>query len=118
NPLWPEIQSQLLPGQSVFDIPGVINSSFHGRLEKLKAGRSHRLDSFISAELPDPNELYNQVRRLHVHSQGHLTRPGSRCNRNGRCQYNYLQPITPTTYVDDLGSDTLPSTDACPPSES
>jgi len=141
NPLWPEIQSQLLPGQTVFDIPAIVNRAFHGRLEKLKVflrqnfgglayeigviefqkrGLPHAhivikfktepsisvLDSFISAELPDPNvdlALYNQVRRLHIHSRDHLTRPGSRCNRDGRCQYNYPQPITPTTYVDDLG---------------
>ncbi|KAN0071318.1 hypothetical protein V8E54_010749 [Elaphomyces granulatus] len=72
NPLWPEIQSQLLPGQSVFDIPGVVNRAFHARLEKPKVflrqnfgGLAYDigvietepsvpvLDSFISAELPD-----------------------------------------------------------------
>jgi hypothetical protein len=138
--MWPEIQSELLPHQSVFDIPAVVCRAFHGRLEKLKvfprqkfsglayeiessnskSGACHTLtslsssrqplisvlDSFISAEFPDPNddpELYNQVRRLHIHSQDHLTRPGSRCNRNNRCIYNYPQPMTPTTYMDDLG---------------
>ena len=120
NPFWPEIQSKLIPGQSVYEISTIVCRAFHGRLEKLKTflrqnfgglayeigviefqkrGLPHAhiavkfktepplsvLDSFISAELPDPVEdpgLYNQVRRVHLHSEDHLTRPGSRCNRN------------------------------------
>ena len=141
NPLWPEIQSKLLPGQSVYDIPGIVCRAFHGRLEKLKnfarrnfggllyeigviefqkRGLPHAhivlkfrsepslsvLDSFISAELPDPNQepdLYNQVRRFHIHSRDHLTRQGSRCNRNDRCIYNYPHPVIPNTFADDIG---------------
>ena len=64
------------------------------------------IDSLISTELPDYNQypdLYKQVRTFHLHSKDHLSRPGSRCSRNGRCIYNYPLPITPYTHVDDLG---------------
>ncbi|KAF7174438.1 hypothetical protein CNMCM6106_008742 [Aspergillus hiratsukae] len=141
NPQWSEIQSQLLPGQDVTDIPAVVCRAFRARLGALKAflrkrsgglvyeisvvefqkrGLPHAhivvkfkqepplsaLDIFISAELPDADhepDLYRQVRRFHMHSQNHLARPGSRCNRNGRCIYSYPQPITPHTHLDDLG---------------
>ncbi|EAW24643.1 uncharacterized protein NFIA_101270 [Aspergillus fischeri NRRL 181] len=130
NPQWSEIQSQLLPGQDVTDIPAVVCRAFRARLGILKAflpslsSRSEAchtptlwvkfkqepplsaLDIFISAELPDAEQepdLYRQVRRFHMHSQNHLARPGSRCNRNGRCIYGYPQPITPHTHLDDLG---------------
>jgi hypothetical protein len=138
NPQWPEIQSQLLPGQNVSDIPAVVSRAFHKCLQALKTflrrqfgglayeisvvefqkrGLPHAhivvkflnepplsaIDSFISAELPDPEEkpeLYRQVKRFHTHSSDHLTREVSRCNRNGRCIYDYPQPITPYTYMD------------------
>jgi hypothetical protein len=64
------------------------------------------IDTIISAELPDPVEnptLYAAVKRFHTHSRDHLTRPTSRCNRNGRCIYGYPQPINSHTYIDDLG---------------
>jgi hypothetical protein len=141
NPQWPEIQSQLLQGQDVSDIPAVVCRAFHGRLQALKAflrkhfgglvyeisviefqkrGLPHAhvviksnqetplsmIDCLISAELPDPDEkpmLYQQIKHFHMHSPDHLSRIGSRCNRNGRCIYDYPQPITPHTYLDDLG---------------
>lgn len=56
--------------------------------------------------MPDAVEqptLYAAVQRFHTHSTDHLTRPTSRCNCNGRCVYGYPQPITPHTYIDDLG---------------
>jgi hypothetical protein len=37
NPRWPEIQSQLLVGQDVNDIPVVVCRAFHARLQALKA---------------------------------------------------------------------------------
>jgi len=37
NPLWDEIQSKLRPGQTVFDISGIVCRAFHGRLDKLKS---------------------------------------------------------------------------------
>ena len=123
NPRWPEIQSQLLPGQDISDIPAVVKRAFHERLQALKSflrkqfgglaceigviefqkrGLPHAhivvkflhepplsaIDSFISAELPDPEEkpgLHDQVKRLHTLSQDHLSREGSRYNWNGRC---------------------------------
>src|SRR5581483_8624305 len=141
NPQWPEILSQLLPGQEVSDIPAVVCRAFRGRLHRLKAflrkrfggllyeisvvefqkrGLPHAhivvkfkhepplsvVDTFISAELPDPDEkpgLYCQVKRWLMHSQDHLSRETSRCNQNGRCIYGYPQPITPHTHLDDLG---------------
>lgn len=141
NPQWPEIQSQLLPGQDVTDIPAVVCRVFSRRLLALKAflrqnfsrilyeisvtefqkrGLPHAhiiikvshepplsmLDTIISAELPDPVEkpaLYTAINRFHIHSRGHLSRPTSRCNRNGRCIYGYPQPITQHTYIDDIG---------------
>jgi hypothetical protein len=65
-----------------------------------------QLDGFICAELPDPEEdptLHTAVCRFHMHSQNHLDRPTSRCNREGRCIYEYPQPINNRTYMDDLG---------------
>ncbi|KAF3405665.1 ATP-dependent DNA helicase PIF1 [Penicillium rolfsii] len=141
NPNWPEIQSQLLPGQHYTEIPAVVCRAFHGRLWGLKAflrrrfggllyeicvtefqkrGLPHahlviklqhelplsQLDGFICAELPDPDEdpaLHAAIGRFHMHSQNHLDRPTSRCNRDGRCIYGYPQPINNQTYMDDLG---------------
>jgi hypothetical protein len=141
NPNWPEIQSQLLPGQHFTDIPAVVCRAFHGRLCELKAfvrkkfggllyeicvtefqkrGLPHahlvvklqhelpltQLDGFVCAELPDPDEdpvLHAAIGRFHMHSQNHLDRPTSRCNRDGRCIYEYPQPINNQTYMDDLG---------------
>ncbi|KAJ6038891.1 hypothetical protein N7460_007608 [Penicillium canescens] len=141
NPNWPEIQSQLLPGQHFTDIPAVVCRAFHGRLCGLKAfmrekfggllyeicvtefqkrGLPHahlvvklqhelplsQLDGFICAELPDPDEdpaLHAAIGRFHMHSQNHLDRSTSRCNRDGRCIYEYPQPINNQTYMDDLG---------------
>lgn len=141
NPQWPEIQSQLLQGQDVTDIPAVVCRVFSRRLLALKAflrsnfsrilyeisvtefqkrGLPHAhviikvshepplsiLHTIISAELPDPVEkpgLYAAIKRFHMHSRDHLTRSTSRCNRNGRCVYGYPQPITPHTYIDDIG---------------
>ncbi|KAJ6003691.1 hypothetical protein N7522_006383 [Penicillium canescens] len=141
NPNWPEIQSQLLPGQHFTDIPAVVCRAFHGRLCGLKAfmrekfggllyeicvtefqkrGLPHahlvvklqhelplsQLDGFICAELPDPDEdpaLHAAIGRFHMHSQNHLDRSTSRCNRDGRCIYEYPQSINNQTYMDDLG---------------
>jgi hypothetical protein len=64
------------------------------------------IDSLISAELPDPkenSELYTQVLTFHMHSQDHLTRPGSRCNSDGNCAYGYPQQITSNTHIDNIG---------------
>jgi hypothetical protein len=64
------------------------------------------LNTLISAELPDSVEkptLYAAVKRFHTPSTDHLARPTSRCNRNGNCIYGYPKPITPHTYIDDLG---------------
>ena len=35
NPLWPEIQDRLFPGQTAFDRPDVVAEVFHARLEAL-----------------------------------------------------------------------------------
>jgi hypothetical protein len=89
NPLWPEIQSQLLPGQSVFDIPGVVNRSFHGRLEKPKvflrqnfayetgAIEQDGAIGWIPSSWPSfrtPMRISSCTTRsvVHVHSQDHL----------------------------------------------
>ena len=58
------------------------------------------LDSFVSAELPDQTEepaLYELVKRFHMHSQDHLTREISRCNKEGRCIYGFPKPLSPHT---------------------
>ena len=43
NPLWPEIQDRLFPGQSAFDRPDVVAEVFHARVEafmqNLRAGK-------------------------------------------------------------------------------
>ena len=33
NPLWPEIQERLFPGQTAYDRPDVVTEVFHARLE-------------------------------------------------------------------------------------
>jgi hypothetical protein len=61
------------------------------------------IDSFISAELPDPEEkpeLYHQVKQFHIYLSDHLTQEVSYCNQNGCYIYDYPQPITPYTYMD------------------
>jgi hypothetical protein len=35
NPMWPEIQDRLFPGQTAFDRPDVVCEVFHGRMEAL-----------------------------------------------------------------------------------
>ena len=43
NPTWPEVQSRLLPGQTAYDRPDIVDQVFHGRLENflanIRAGR-------------------------------------------------------------------------------
>jgi hypothetical protein len=141
NPNWPEICSQLQPGQQACDIPTVVCHAFCGQLKKLKQFlQSHFgglvyeicvvefqkqglpyahivvkfqqepplsiMDNIISTELPDQftqPELYNKVKRFHIHSAEHLSRPGSYCNQEGQCIYGYPQQITMNTYLDSLG---------------
>jgi hypothetical protein len=60
----------------------------------------------MSAELPDEHEnpvLYSIVRRVNMHSRDHLVRPNSRCNKNGRCEYGFPQPLSNQTTVDAQG---------------
>ncbi|KAJ6019739.1 hypothetical protein N7499_003178 [Penicillium canescens] len=104
NPNWPEIQSQLLPGQHFTDI--LRWEKFGGLLYEICVTEFQKRDGFICAELPDPDEdpaLHAAIGRFHMHSQNHLDRSTSRCNRDGRCIYEYPQPINNQTYMDDLG---------------
>jgi hypothetical protein len=50
------------------------------------------LDLFISAEILT---LDDKVQRYYLNSRDHPTHPGSRCNRNNRCIYDFPQPMTP-----------------------
>jgi len=62
------------------------------------------LDTIISAELPRNNPvLREKVQKYMMHGQDHLSRPGSRCNRNGQCIYDFPQSVQPTTSVDEYG---------------
>lgn len=64
------------------------------------------LDSVISATIPDEREnpaLRAAVLQTNMHSRDHLTRPNSRCNKNGRCIYGFPHPIADRTTIDDRG---------------
>jgi Helitron helicase-like domain at N-terminus/PIF1-like helicase len=64
------------------------------------------MDDLVSAELPseevDPS-LREIILRCNIHPRTHLKNPSSRCNRNGRCIYNFPQPIQERTTVDEFG---------------
>jgi hypothetical protein len=64
------------------------------------------IDSIISAQIPaDPGPLRNLVLSHMIHSEHHLdvdptgTRGPSRCNKNGKCCYNYPHPPCPHTQL-------------------
>lgn len=38
-----------------------------------------------------------------MHSRDHLTRAGSRCNRDGHCLYDFPHALQPSTTIDDFG---------------
>ena len=62
------------------------------------------LDAIISAELPRDNTILREkVKKYMMHGQDHLSHPGSRCNHNGQCIYNFPQSVQPTTSVDEYG---------------
>ena len=66
----------------------------------------HVLDSILSAELPaerDNPRLRAAILETNMHSRNHLTRVGSRCNKNGRCIYNFPQPLSERTTIDGRG---------------
>src|SRR5215208_1672680 len=63
------------------------------------------VDNLISAELPTEAEnpsLRRDILRYNMHKDSHLQNTESRCNKNGKCIYNFPFAINPTTY---LGSD-------------
>ena len=43
------------------------------------------------------------VRKYNMHSKNHLNRPSSRCNRKGKCIYNYPIPLSTVTTVNESG---------------
>src|SRR2546429_3956026 len=61
------------------------------------------LNNVISAELRTDLTLQMVVSGTNMHTRDHLTRPGSRCDRNSRYQYGFLQPITNQTTIDGEG---------------
>lgn len=62
------------------------------------------LDCIISAEIPQDNERRrDKVKRYMIHSRDHLSRAGSRCNRDGHCIYGFPHPLQPTTTIDEFG---------------
>ena len=64
------------------------------------------VDDLISAEMPDPSKdkrLFELVKRHNRHPHNHLDVPYSRCNKNGKCCYNFPHPECPETTVDEYG---------------
>ena len=56
------------------------------------------IDDLISAQIPDaPGRLRQLVLAHMVHGEDHLTRRYSRCNRDGRCIYNF--PFAPNAHT-------------------
>ena len=47
--------------------------------------------------------LHQLVHDLMRHRETHLDSPYSRCNRKGKCQYGFPQPIRLETMIDDYG---------------
>ena len=55
--------------------------------------------------MPDETqpELRRLVQQFMMHHENHLSVPYSRCNRNGKCQYGFPEPIIPITSLDKYG---------------
>jgi hypothetical protein len=64
------------------------------------------IDSFISAEIPDPNTdplAYCLVTEHMIHSPCGPLNPGCPCMKNGRCSKNYPKEFYETTSFDRQG---------------
>ena len=56
--------------------------------------------------IPDEREnpaLREAVLQTNMHHRNHLTRPNSRCNKNGRCVYGFPHPVLDRTTLDGRG---------------
>ena len=68
------------------------------------------IDHVISAELPTEAEnptLRAKVKRLMIHSNTHLERTTSRCNKNGKCIYGFPQKLRDRTVFDEASARAL-----------
>jgi len=60
------------------------------------------IDQLVTCQLPNNNPaLRAKIKKFMTHSEDHLTRETSRCNRDGVCIYGYPQPLTPQTWIDE-----------------
>ena len=68
--------------------------------------RSVQIDSFISAEIPDPNKdikLYNLVKTHMIHGPCGKLNPKNICMNKNYCSKNYPKALTNDTYVANNG---------------
>ena len=64
------------------------------------------VDNLISAELPTEAEnpsLRRDILQYNMHKDSHLENTESRCNRNGKCIYNFPFAVNPITYLGNDG---------------
>lgn len=64
------------------------------------------VDSIVSAELPleqDDSQLRALILKFNMHPLNHLDNPNSRCNRGGRCVWNFPLPLNQSTSLNQHG---------------
>ncbi|KIP08003.1 hypothetical protein PHLGIDRAFT_46749, partial [Phlebiopsis gigantea 11061_1 CR5-6] len=128
NANWPEIQSQLKPGQNYTDIPVVVARVFHRKfVEFQKRGLPHShilvkyasdcsspadIDAVVSAEMPENEDDARLVRRYMMHNHANPKGPvqnlNTYCQRvdtkgSVTCRFHYPHPVTPNTSIDNTG---------------
>ena len=112
NPNWPEIERELLPGQTAVDHPDLIARVFQLKKKALikaiefqkhglpymhlliifkceyKLQSPEVIDSIISAEWPDPElqpHLFSAVKKFMIHGPCRAPNPHAPCMKNGMC---------------------------------